>query len=699
MVTDEGANMKRTILLAALITVLGGGIAASQEDAMTSLSYISYLERYATLQPAQQEGTQEAVINMPIVAGDRLDTAREARAEVVLADGSTVWIDEYTTVSFDAVAYSRDTGGQRTVLFLAEGALMVQVPDDGLERQPTRIDGPNATVYLTTPGLYRVDRMPAGGLRLEAWQGLAEASTTGGGVLVRAESAAQVNGGDVTGVEPNLTWGDDFARWVELRRRPPQGESLRYVDAHQGRQAAQLDSYGSWIYVDAVDGWAWRPDVASGWSPYTAGRWYWTPVGWSWLSYEPWGWLPYHYGSWYFSAGFGWVWTAGSYWSPAWVHWMYWPGYVGWCPAGYYDWWYWDRYGGYWPGHPGHGGRPGPPRGDVIPPPRSAGSRLAPGDSGRGGATARLALDLEGHARVAEVDRQAWNVVAADDFASPHLARLVRPGEEALRGVDQVAVVRSGALRTAPPSQARPAELLDRSFRATEPADRPDLSGVLARRGDLPEAVARQADPTTIAAESVRSVASAGAVGPVARPQPTLGGGPAAALRQPAAGPVARTDGPTDRVLTNPFHSRIERQPVLVPSTSSDGGRSVIAPSGALTPRTGSVLQGVPPSGVPSLSSPSGSSSRPVIVPRTPTTRSGGTLVAPRSGGSSSPSFIPRSSSSSSSSARSPRASSGRSSASSAPRSSGGSRVGGSSSGSSGSSSRATASGSHSKSR
>ena len=171
--------MKRTILLAALITVLGGGIAASQEDAMTSLSYISYLERYATLQPAQQEGTQEAVINMPIVAGDRLDTAREARAEVVLADGSTVWIDEYTTVSFDAVAYSRDTGGQRTVLFLAEGALMVQVPDDGLERQPTRIDGPNATVYLTTPGLYRVDRMPAGGLRLEAWQGLAEASTTG----------------------------------------------------------------------------------------------------------------------------------------------------------------------------------------------------------------------------------------------------------------------------------------------------------------------------------------------------------------------------------------------------------------------------------------------------------------------------------------------------------------------------------------
>ena len=52
---------------------------ASEGDEMTSLSYISYLERYATVMPANQEETIEAVINMPLVAGDRVDTAREAR--------------------------------------------------------------------------------------------------------------------------------------------------------------------------------------------------------------------------------------------------------------------------------------------------------------------------------------------------------------------------------------------------------------------------------------------------------------------------------------------------------------------------------------------------------------------------------------------------------------------------------------------
>jgi hypothetical protein len=70
-----------------------------------------------------------------------------------------------------------------------------------------------------------------------------------------------------------------------------------YVDARYERQAAQLDNYGNWVYVGEHNTWAWQPTVDESWSPYTAGRWYWTQPGWSWVSYEPWGWLPYHYGS------------------------------------------------------------------------------------------------------------------------------------------------------------------------------------------------------------------------------------------------------------------------------------------------------------------------------------------------------------------------------------------------------------------
>lgn len=700
--------MPKKLLLAGLITLLGGGLAASQEDAMTSLSYISYLERYATLQPAHEAGPQEAVTNMPIVPGDRLDTAREARLEVVLSDGSLVWVDEYTTVSFDAVAHSRDTLGDRTVLFLAEGSLMVEVLDDGGERRPTRVDGPDATLYLTTAGLYRVDRMPAGGLRVEAWKGIAEASTTGGGVLVRAESAAQVHGGDVTGVEPHLTWGDEFARWVEMRRRPATGDSLRYVDSRHQRQAAMLDSYGSWIWVDDIGSWAWRPDMPSDWRPYTAGRWYWTPVGWSWVSYEPWGWMPYHYGSWHHSAGLGWVWSYHSSWSPAWVHWVYWPGHVGWCPVGYYDWWYWGHYRDYWYDHPRHGGRPphgggspAPPRGNVVPPPRHATSRLAVDDGGPAGRTppARVALDMEGRVQLQDMEHRAWNVVAAGDFASPHVARLVRPGDEAMRGVDEVGVVRSGALRTAPPVSSRPAELLDQTFRAVDPATSADLTGVLARRTDLSEETARRVRPSSVADLATRGTAPVqrGGVAPAPRVStgttaPSAGDGPrvtlpAAPVRAPQA---SATDG--DRVLSNPFRSRVERQPVVPRTSAPDAGRPTLSPPSVLAPRSPASSGGVSSRPVLTPPSASGSGSRPVIVPRTPTLRSR-PATAPRSSGGGASYSPPSRSPSSSPSARAPRSSSGRSSAAPAPRSSGGSRP----AVPSGSSGRASSSGRDSK--
>ncbi len=78
----------KKVLIIGLHLVLSGVSMASDEDEMTSLSYISYLERYATVLPVSQEESLEAVINMPLVGGDRVDTAREARMEIVLADGN-----------------------------------------------------------------------------------------------------------------------------------------------------------------------------------------------------------------------------------------------------------------------------------------------------------------------------------------------------------------------------------------------------------------------------------------------------------------------------------------------------------------------------------------------------------------------------------------------------------------------------------
>jgi len=573
--------MKRILALALLLLVAGWG-AASDGDDLTSLSYISYMERYATVQPANDENEREAVINMPLMPGDRIDTARQARMEVQLADGSTLWLDEYTSVSLDALAASRGDSSDRTVLFLAAGDMILQVPAGTLGRERTRVDARSATVYLDRDGLYRLETTDDGGLQVEVWQGRAEAATPSGGMPIREGEVASVAAGRAEVENVALARDDDFARWVDQRRlAPDSGVEDLHVDARYRRQEAVLDGYGSWIYLDDFDLWAWQPVVTPGWAPYVAGRWYWTPVGWNWVSYEPWGWLPYHYGSWYFDLSFGWVWTWGPTWGPAWVDWVWWPGYVGWCPSGYYDLWYWRHYGGVG----GRRFRPGPvrtaPRGGIRPGPRE--SRLP---SPKLLTPPRYALDLRGDARLDRIDGRAWHVVRTSDFASPHLSRLVRPGAEVFPSVpgDVRAVVSSGPLLTASPLAVRPDTAIGRHFRTIGTGDTPDVTPLLARSRKLdPPTAARIARPTTRTELARRSLKTPAATSPAAAtarvPAPRTSRAPARDVERnrfrPRTEPELR-GGFTER--SRPVEG--VRPPVTAPS------RPLVVPHGAAPPRS-----------------------------------------------------------------------------------------------------------------
>jgi hypothetical protein len=620
----------KKVLIVGMILAVSGVVVASDEDDLTSLSYISYLERYATVLPANSEETIEAVINMPLVAGDRVDTAREGRMEVVLADGNTMWLDEYTTLSLDAVAFSRDAESERTVIFLADGSLIVEVSEHGLTPKPTRIDSRAATVYLDEYGLYRLQALPSGGLRVEVLSGLAEAATTTGGVLVRAESAAEVGGGEVQRSEGQLTLSDDFAVWVDARRQIAAGESANYVDLRYSRQAAQLDNYGSWVYADSINAWAWQPTVGGSWQPYQAGRWYWTPTGYAWISYEPWGWLPYHYGSWNFDVGFGWVWSYGNYWGPAWVSWIRWPGYVGWCPYGYYNNWYWNSYPGHRPDYPGGGGGGAyqPPRRDVMPPPRTASHRVGPDAS-----TSRLAsdpaVDLSGRVRLAEVDRRGWTVVADDDFASPNLARLARSGDRVMPTAgDQTGVVMTGPLTTRSPSVASPRSEIERVFRGVEVRATADVSPLLARDNSLDPAVARQlAQPTTVGEIGQRSRDAAASNRQTVASGLALGAG--SPFRAPSQSRAAQPNlyRPTMYGSSPPTSTR---------SGSSSGSRQLIAPRTFSGRSSASRPVVVPPSGSSVSSRPSSSTGSSRSTTRSPSGRSSSS-VGSSSGRTSAP--------------------------------------------------------------
>jgi len=317
----------------------------------------------------------------------------------------------------------------------------------------------------------------------------------------------------------------------------------------------------------------------------------------------------------------------------------------------------------------------------------------------------QVALNVNGKVDVSQIDRRGWNVVSEGDFDSPRLARVVRPGEVAMRGLEGVeGVVYSGPLETQPPGRTAPAEALGRRFETVRQASTADVTPIMARRTDLsPEAARELARPGTV--EAVVRGSRTTTPAPTVTAAPTTDNAARAAERMALehalrnARPDAARDLPADRYaggggrLTgadrptgNPFLSRTAREPVAV-----SGGRIGPSPDGSVgTVRSPMVRP--PTSASPSapstrsIGAPLGRSpvvsSRPVIVPRTAPTRPttgvrtpSGYVPRSLSSGRSVPSVSGRSSSSGS-------GSSVRSAPSSMPRSSSVSR--GSSSSSSG---------------
>jgi hypothetical protein len=559
--------MKRSLpaFIIALAALAAASVAFAGDD-VTSLSYISYVERYATLNPAQNQETLDAVVNMPVLTGDRLDTSRGARVEVQLADGSTVWVDEFSTLDFDAIALSRDNPADKTALYLSQGTVGVEIPPTAGGDGAMRLDSPAGTLYLDRPGLYRVD-LSGNEVHVQSYTGLAELPVGVGSALLRGgEEATLDQGGDLQKAALSEST-DDFWNWVqELREPASSGVTAEHVDARDASRAAVLDNYGDWVYVPTFSSWMWRPRVAVGWIPYSYGRWSWTPVGWDWISYEPWGWYPFHYGSWYLSGEFGWVWGWDSVWSPAWVYWMYTPGYVGWCPRGYYDWWYYHHYRG------------------------EAGHRFP-------SRWRDVTFDFSGRVRPGRVDPHPWTFVPTSQFNSTNVERARLNPDRFLRGLpgDSVGIVRSGPLLTRGPSRGSPERGIESFFRSgTSERAVPDLTSVLRR------------EPAT--------GPRAATVGPILNPRRT--GDVTAVPRVRVAEPVVRidreggsgrivirnNDGQASRDGARAFRPRVDRSQVRPQGSSSNpppvGRREVERPVGNIqraTPRTENTRPERPP--------------------------------------------------------------------------------------------------------
>ena len=334
----------------AAIVILAAGTAFAQNSEDRHQSYITYDSGGTTIHQSFDQSEIDGRINLPIFSGDQVQTSRGGRTEIRLADGNVVAIDGSSGIKFHSIYESYEGDSKQTLIELLFGEMIVdRVSSDG---QPLRLDTPNATYVSEDFSLYSVDNEGDGVDRVAVFGGAVEIRTRRGTTRMRAGERGEIDHvGEFSTSGLARSAMNDFEQWYLRRADRYTGETSRYLSNRFSYADSDFDSYGSWVYVQDYTSWVWRPRVSVGWQPYLFGQWISGPSGCLvWVSDEPWGWIPYHYGRWAYNSLYGWIWVPGTYYSPAWVYWVYGPSYVGWVPAGWYDY-----YRPYYPWFRGHG--------------------------------------------------------------------------------------------------------------------------------------------------------------------------------------------------------------------------------------------------------------------------------------------------------------------------------------------------------
>ena len=276
------------------------------QTAAVTPARISYIDGDVSFwRPGAEEWTP-ARVNMPLAPGDTLYTGPNGKVEVQIGPRAFVRAASGTQIGLDnqepGFVQFRVTAGRASV-DLRELA----------RAQTVELDTPNAAFTIERTGYYHAD-VTEDSTTFQTQRGGSATMTPAGGVAgtVAASLQVVVTGADAPRVDvgptPGLTEWDrwNYQRTDELVNSP----SARYVGPGvYGTQ--ELDRYGSWRTVESY-GSVWVPRaVATGWTPYSTGRWIWDPrYGWTWLDDEPWGWAPYHHGRWVHASGV-WGWAPG----------------------------------------------------------------------------------------------------------------------------------------------------------------------------------------------------------------------------------------------------------------------------------------------------------------------------------------------------------------------------------------------------
>ena len=306
-----------------------------------------------------------AVLNQPVVNGDKVSTGAGGRAEVQLDFANILRLG---------------SSAQATLANFTKRNIQVQIGQGlanysvfGESETEPEIDTPNVALHPAhQDGVYRVEVRPDGDTIIIVRKGEAQLATPQGIANIKQGDMATVRGAGAD-ARYKITAAperDDWDRWNSDRDRMIHNADAWHHTNKYYVGSEDLDAHGRW--ENAPDyGQVWVPNEPDDWAPYRDGNWVYEPYyGWTWVGYEPWGWAPYHYGRWmWYGGAWAWwpgpVWGAGFYrpfWAPAYVSffgfgggfgfgvgfgWGGWGGF-GWLPIGpcdrFFPWW--GGYGG-----------------------------------------------------------------------------------------------------------------------------------------------------------------------------------------------------------------------------------------------------------------------------------------------------------------------------------------------------------------
>jgi hypothetical protein len=319
----------RGFVLLILLVFCCGRLLAQGNDPVVRLSYVQ-----GKVQILQDQTTQfdQAQANMPVMAGERLETGADGQAEIEFEDGSVARLTPNSSLQILRLPDRGQRNGSTEVQQLAGLAYFELNISEG-QRYTVRFAG--ATARPTDNSIFRIDL-----------DNTPELATIEGAVYVSgglgfeenvpAKQTIHLTGPSGYTLSADVR-SESWDRWnaerdQEIARLAEnQTEARNQSDNGTGPGWDELDYYGNWYPVEGY-GNVWTPGYAGGFfDPYANGYWASYPGwGYTWISAYPWGWLPYHCGAWNYFDQMGWGWIAGGCglgWAPVGAIWNAPPGF------------------------------------------------------------------------------------------------------------------------------------------------------------------------------------------------------------------------------------------------------------------------------------------------------------------------------------------------------------------------------------